>query len=436
MKMRYSLIAATLICVAAAAQNTPQLPSAPTGPSLSLSQAEAMAIKNNPRIAVARLIALAEGQVIRETRSAELPALGGNITAVTARSNTRLTAGALNNPSVYQRAAAGMTLSQMVTDFGRTRNLVASAELRARAKNDAQAATQADIVLAVDEAFYRALGSQQVLVVARGTVEERQTVVDRVQALTNAKLKSTLDLSFANVALSQAKLLLLDAQNNYSASMTSLNALLGNEHTADFALVDETPSAPAPAPTDAEPLVTQAMQSRPDLASLNESYNAARKFAGAEHDLVRPTISALGSAGTTPERSDQIQGSWYGAVGVNVSIPIFNGFLFSSRAKEADLRADAAKKQIEELREAIARDVRTTVLTTQSNFERISVTQQLLEQANTAFDFAQTRYKMGLSTIVELSQAQLAQTEAQIDFANAKYAYQASLAALRYQTGQ
>jgi outer membrane protein len=166
-----------------------------------------------------------------------------------------------------------------------------------------------------------------------------------------------------------------------------------------------------------------------DLAS-------AKKFSAAEHDLSRPTIEALGSVGGTPVRSDQITSSWFEAVGVNISIPIFNGSLYSARAKEADLRASAAEQQVRDLRENIARDVRATVLTAQSNFQRIAVTQELLNQANSAFDFAQTRYKFGLSSIVELSQAQLAQTEAQIDYATARYSYQSSLSALRFQTGQ
>jgi outer membrane protein len=88
------------------------------------------------------------------------------------------------------------------------------------------------------------------------------------------------------------------------------------------------------------------------------------------------------------------------------------------------------------LRQSIARDIRIAVLQTQSNFQRIAVTRQLLDQANTAFDLAQTRYKMGLSSIVELSQAQLAQTEAQIDYATARFSYQGSLATLRYETAQ
>ncbi|MDQ2924361.1 MAG: TolC family protein [Acidobacteriota bacterium] len=423
-----SLIVATSLFTTCRAQ---------TPTSLTLPQAEQTAIRNNPRIAVARLIALAEGQVTRETRAAELPTITGNLTAVEAHTGTRITAGVLNNPSVFQRAAGGVTVSQLLTDFGRTPDLVATASLRAQAQASAQLATTADVLIAVDEAFYRALGTQAVLKVASDTVAARQTISDRVGALTGAKLRSTLDLSFANVTLAQAKLLQLDAQNANQEALAALSTLLGNERPVLYTLVDELPTAPPPAPLDPEPLVAQAFQSRPDLAALNQQFAAAKKFSAAEHDLIRPTVSALGAAGGTPVRDDtQITSNWYGAVGVNISVPIFNGLLFSARAQEADLRAAAARKQVDELRQAIARDVRTTVLQAQSNFQRIAVTQQLLDQANIAFDLAQTRYRIGLSSIVELNQAQLAQTQAQIDYATARFSYQGSLAALRYQTGQ
>ena len=414
-----------------------QAASAATAPRLTLQQAEQIAVAHNPRIAVSRLLALAEGQRPREVRAGMLPIATMNISAVDSHDGSRITAGGgINNPVVYQRAAAGVTVSQLITDFGRSRNLVSSASLRAKAQADLDMATRSDIVLAVDEAFYRALGSQSVLTVAEGTVHARQQIVDRISALTNAKLKSDLDLNFANVSLAQAKLLLLDAQNENVVAMTELSTLLGDEPTVTYTLVDDATVAPPLAPADPEPLVAQALKSRPDLAALNEQYEAAKKFSDAESDLWRPTITALGVAGSTPVRADAITSSWYGAAGVNLSIPVFNGFLFSARAKEANYRAQAAGKQVDFLREAIARDVKTTVLQAQTNFERITVTQQLVDQANSAFDLAQTRYKLGLSNIVELSQAQLAQTEAQIAYARARYSYQGSLAALRYQTGQ
>lgn len=411
-------------------------PLPPNAPSLTLGQAEATALQHNPQITVARLLALAQGQVTREQRAAELPTVSGTLTAVGADNGTRLTAGALNNPVLYQRAAAGVTLNQLITDFGRTRNLVASAQLRTQAAESTLAATRNDIVFAVDEAFFRALGAQALIQVAAQTVNARQTTSNQIQALANARLRSTLDVSFANAALAQAQLLLLDARNQSASSQAALAALLGDDTGALYRLVDETPSAPPMPPADVAPLLKQAMLSRPDLASLQQQAQAAQRFAKAERDLSLPTVTALGAAGDAPWRNAQINDGPYGAAGVNVTVPIFNGFLFSARTEEANLRAGAAQAQVQQLRDTITRDVTTTVLQAQSNFNRIAVAQQLAEQSTAALQLSQTRYDLGLSSIVELSQAQLLETQAQIELETARFAYQGSLSAIRYQTGQ
>src|ERR1700722_7041763 len=192
---------------------------------LTVKDAEALALKNNPAISVARLNALASEEVTREASSNLWPQAYANLTAVDARNNSRITAGGLNNPTVYTRAAGGVTVSQLITDFGHTTNLVASARLQERADAQNAAATKQDVLLAVDQAFYNALQTHAVLQVAEQTVASRQLLLDQVSALTKSKLKSDLDLSFSNVNLAQAELLYLDALNNDKASAAALSAI-------------------------------------------------------------------------------------------------------------------------------------------------------------------------------------------------------------------
>jgi outer membrane protein len=406
-------------------------------PSLTIAQAEQMAIRNNPNISVARLLALAQAQVTREVRAVEMPTAVADLTAVDTHHDSRITGGgSLNSPRVLDKAAAGLTVSQLITDFGRTHNLVLSAQSNAKAQLESERATELDITLTVDQAFYQALTSQAVLKVAQETVAERQATVDQVSALTKAKIRSDLDLSFANVQLSQARLLLLDAQNNQQAAMAALNNVLGSDQNQQYTLVDETGGNPPPAPDNAEAMVQAAFAARPDLAALNDKYIAAKQYATAERDLWMPTISAIGSGGGTPVRDDLIQSSWYLGAGANIGIPVFNGFLYNAAAKEAKLRTQAAQEDVRNLRDVIARDVRTAVLNAQTAYERITVTQQLLDQANFALDLASARYKIGLSGIVEISEAQLNQTQAEIANTNARYSYQAALAVVRYEIGQ
>jgi len=400
---------------------------------LSVKDAQTLALKNNPQISVARLNALASVQVTREVRSNLWPTAQVDLTAVdTPNPGNRITAGALNNPTVYQRAAAGATVSQLLTDFGRTTNLVSSASLAAKAENQNALATKEQILLAVDQAFYNALQTQAVLTVAQQTVKDRQTVSDQVGALFKSKLKSELDFSFANVNLAQAKLLLLDAENNVNAAQATLSAVLGFQSLQNFQLVEDTTAIATP-PDNIDDLITTAFTMRPEILALEFQSESAQKFQRAERDLLLPDIRALGVVGDTPVRNPLIS-SWYGAVGVNVDIPVFNGFLYTARAREASLRAQATQEKLRDIRDRIARDVRTSWLNAKTAYDRLAVTHQLLDQANLALNLAQARYKLGLGSIVELSQAQLQQTQAQISDVGAGYDYRLALAVLQYQT--
>jgi outer membrane protein len=356
-----------------------------------------------------------------------------NITGVDSEPNSRITAGGLNNPIIYDRAAVGASVTQLITDFGRTSNLASSAHLAAKAQDQNALATEEQIRLATDQAFYSALQAHSVTQVAQQTLNARQAVADQIEALFNSKLKSQLDLSFANVNLSQAKLLLLDARNNENASRAALSAVLGFANLKNYQLVEDT--TPLVAPTEnVDDLISQAFAQRPELLALGFEYQSAQKFQAAERDLLLPSIRAAGAIGDTPVRNPVLS-NWYGAVGVNIDIPIFNGFLYSAKAREASLRAEAANEGVRDMRDRIARDVRTSWLNAGTAYSRLSVTQELLDQSNLALDLAQTRYKLGLSSIVELSQAQLQQTQAEIGNAQASYDYRLALAVLRYETG-
>ena len=153
-----------------------QLPTTGALQRLTVQDAEALALKNNPQISVYRLLALASNQVTRETKAAYYPNLYGSLTAVKPEEGSRIAAGNLNNPLVYERAAGGLTVSQLITDFGRTNNLVATAALRAKAADMNSVATADQIMLAVDQAFYNALQSGALLKVAEQTVAARNIV--------------------------------------------------------------------------------------------------------------------------------------------------------------------------------------------------------------------------------------------------------------------
>lgn len=423
MSRTVATMGALMIAASAAAQSAPPL---------SLRDAEARALQNHPQILVGQYTAQAGAELTRETRAAYFPSVNGNVTGAAAADGSRIAAGGLNNPIILDRAAAGVSLSQLVTDFGRTSNLVQTASLRAQSLQQGVVVDRADVLLAVDRAYFNALRAQAILRVAEETVGARQLVTDQVTALAQSNLKSGLDLSFARVNLSEAQLLLLQARNDRAASFAILGAALGQADALMYALSEE-PLPPAP-PADAAAVIAKALRERPDVVGERLASEAAAKFADAERALWFPTIAAIGAAGVTPWRQTGLTAG-YSAIGVNVSVPLTNGNLFAARHTEASLRAKAETERVRDLENRVTRDVRMALLEAQSAFQRMDLTDQLLEQAAQSQELAQARYSLGLSSIVELTQAQLNKTRAEIEQASARYDYQARMAGLRYQVG-
>jgi outer membrane protein len=428
-----ALLVSLCLPMVIAAQNI-QSPVSVTPPvqHLTLDKAEEIAIQHHPQLKQARFTAAAAGELPTQLRAAYYPMVTGNFTGVEADPGSRITAGALNNPIIYDRYANGLELNQLVTDFGRTHNLVASAHLQAEAAQAAVEVTREDVLLGVDSAYFGVLRSLAVLKVAEQTTNERQVVVNQVTALTNNRLKSGLDLSFAQVNLSQAQLLLTSAQNDVESSYADLAMALGYSDHQSFDLADET-AANLGLPTVDE-AVAKALANRPELAQQQYNVEAAKRFVTAERDLYFPRLEILGVAGLTPYGQDQLLDR-YAAAGFNLEVPIFEGHLFGARRAEANFRAQSQDQQLQVLKDSLVRDVRHAWLNANTVRQNLDLTAQLVAQADKALNLAQERYKLGLSSIVELSEAQLNDAQAQIQAVTAKYNYRAAIAQLQYQEG-
>ncbi len=400
---------------------------------LTLDQAESIAVKNNPDVTGALLNAAAANQVTLEIRAAFFPTAAANLTAAGGVPGSRLSAGNLNDSTISNRAATGVTASQLITDFGRTRQLTNSARYRAQARSESAKAVRAEVILQVDRAYYSALRATALLGVARQTIGARQTVFDQIDALARVQLKSGLDVSFAAVNLSEAKLLLVNAESDLNAAQAELAAAMGVPPGQTYALAD--PPAEAAPPVNVTDLIQQSLTGRPELKSLRADRAAAEEFARAEHSLRNPTFSALGAFGYVPLR-EAPERSRYAAAGVNMNIPIFNGHLYAARAAEAELRYQETQQQVKSLENNISRDVQIAYLNSAAAYRRIALTDELVAQAARGLDLAQARYDLGLSSIVELTQAQLSKTSADIASATARYDYELQRSVLNYQTAK
>ncbi len=395
---------------------------------LTLAQARATALRNHPRVAIAQLRELVAQEGVKLSRAAYFPKLDGYVDAVgAANGNTRILAGGLNNPSIYDRVADGAVVTQLITDFGQTSNFTASAKLDAKAAQQGTAATNEEILLSVDLNYFNGLQAQAVLTLAQQTLQARQLLVDQVTALAKNLLRSELDVSFAEVALEESRLLLQKAGADSANAQAGLSAALGYRDDRRFVLSDE--ALPASVTPDVEALVATALDRRPDYQR-----DSSQHLAQAQKDRNYPTIAAVGTAGNAIVHDDRLPNR-YAAAGVQVDIPIFAGGAYVARQRQAELEAKVADQALRDLENTVSRDVRVAWANFRTSLQRLQTTEQLVKHANQAYRLAQARYRVGSSSIVELNDAQLSATSAQIGEVTARYDELIQRTLLDYQTG-
>ncbi|MBI4693385.1 MAG: TolC family protein [Gammaproteobacteria bacterium] len=428
MKLRAALLLA-LACVA-------PVVTADELPDLTLAGARAMALDQQPRLVAAERAVQAAEAAMRVARADYFPQIQGNVTAAGTDAETldaRIAAGGLNNPTVLPRESNGVLIDQLVTDFGRTNALVASAGDTRVSRERRLDAARATVLLDVTRAFYGALAAQAVLTVAEQTLASRELLLERVTTLAKNKLKSDLDVSFAAVGAEQARLLALRARNALDGAFAQLAAAIGQRDARRYRLV-EAGEAPAPEP-DVGPLLAAAIDARPELASLRADHAAALKLVAAEHDRNYPTVKFLAAAGVTPVGDKRFDDT-YAAAGLNLSVPLFAGGRYRALEDEARARAEGVEATLGDEENRVVRDVRLAWLNARTGYEALAVTERLARHAARALELAQSSYGIGMSSIIELAQAELNATEGEIAHDRAKYEYGVALAALDFELGR
>ena len=340
----------------------------------SLEDAVALALANKPRVSIESLNAAAADEAVTAARSAFFPNFTIAASAAGANGSTRdprLAAGGLNNPVILNRIAVGGIVNQLVTDLGRTSNLVDGARLRARSALESGRASRGQIVLAVHRAYFAALRAGELYLAAERAVDERLRALDRLPA-------GSLESRFAAMAATEARLALVSAGTDRQASRADLALVLGLREPGDWTLAD--PPGATEAPPGSATAIADALRSRPETAALRLERDAAARLAAADRKLSLPTVNALVNSGVAPIHDDRMAQS-YSAAGLVVTIPIFNGRAFDSRRRDSELRVRMADQQLRELENAIAREVSVSNDALTAAWERLRLAARMHAEA-------------------------------------------------------
>ena len=408
----------------------------PRGSFLGLRQALEMALQKHPILQEASASMKVAMARTEQTRSLYYPQVTVNVdtAAGTGRINPRfLIGGGLLQPNL-SAYSAGVIANQRFYDFGFTRNLVESSQLAERAQEQDTQARKALVVLNVERSYFNSLKRRRLVEIAEQTVRERGVIKSQIEALYRQQLKSKLDLDLVQVELTNAESLLVKARNDLKAGFAELNRVMGVAGADDYVL--ENLSVEVRPQRTLETLVTESL-AHPELRRARELTASAEARVRAMKRQFLPTISALASAGdyeTFDNTRNLPTGGWWTA-GAFVSMPLFTGFLIENQVREAAAQQSAAEAGTLNIEQALTQQVTTSYLETITLAEQIKLAQEQVKTAQEALQLARQRYKLGLGSVVEVTQSEVALTMAQTRLADTQYDYKIAEVTLAYATG-
>ena len=403
---------------------------------LGLQAALETALHNHPIVQEANAGLTASAARTDQTKSLYYPQVFANAdgSAGSGRINPRfLIGGGLLQPNL-STYTAGVIASQRIYDFGFTKNLVESSQYGERAQEQDVNARRALVIVSLQRSYLNSLKRQRLVRIAEETVRERGTIVSQIDTLYRQQLKSKLDLDLVKVELVNAESLLVRTRNDLKASFADLNRAMGVTGAEDYTLEDiaiDVKTQRALGELIAESL------SHPELKRAKEQTAAAEAKKRAMKSQYLPTVSALASGGyydTFDTTRNATTGGWWTAGGM-VSMPLFTGGLIENQVKEAAAQQAAAQAQSTNIEQALTQQVTNAYLDTVTFTQQIKLAEELVKTAQEALSLAKQRYKLGLGTIVEVTQSEVGLTAAQTRLAEAQYDYKIAEVTLAYASG-
>jgi outer membrane protein len=425
----------------ASAQFVAAQPGAPDmagkGRFLGLQQAIETSLQRHPIVQEGTAGLLASSARTEQTKSLYYPQVYANAdgAAGAARINPRFVtpAGAMLQPNL-SAYTAGVLASQRIYDFGYTRNLVESSQYGERAQEQDVNARRALVIVNVQRSYLNSLKRRRLVQIAEETVRERGVIAGQIEALYRQQLKSKLDLDLVRVELVNAESLLVRSRNDLKSSFADLNRAMGIQGSEDYTLEDVAIDVRAQRALD--DLIAESL-AHPELKRAKEHTASAEARTRAMKSQYLPTVSAIASGGyfdTFDPTRNVTTGGWWAAGGL-VSMPIFTGGLIENQVKEASAQQAAATAQSVNIEQALTQQVTNAYLDTITFAQQIKLAEEQVKTAQEALSLARQRYKLGLGSIVEVTQSEVAVTLAQTKLAEAQYDYKIAEVTLAYAAG-
>jgi outer membrane protein len=396
---------------------------------LTLNEAIKTAREHQPELRQAHAATEAASAVADEARAPLLPQVAATAGYQRATANfifrpgvpatSAATAGSSSSGATYNFFSSGLTVYQLLYDFGQTskRWRAQQASVEATALLESSAAQQLE--LTVRATFFGARANKALVGVAEGTVANLREHLDQTQAFVTEGTRPDIDLYQTRSDLASAEVQLINANSNYSQSRAQLNQAMGVEGPIDFDVADESlgPTPGEDASTDE--LFDEARKARPELGSLASQVRAEQLNLSAIRGQYGPTIAAGAGLAQGGDALDRL--NWNAQAGLSLTWSLYQGGFTAASVREAEARIRNLKAQVDSLRLQIRLQIEQVRLAVAAAKASQVGAREAEANAKVRLERAEGRYQAGIGNIIELSDAQVALTAASTQVVSAEF---------------
>lgn len=397
---------------------------------ISIDECLRIALGNNPRIQAAMQDVFASDARIRQAWSSYFPQFSWQ-TGYTKIKQLQLS-DALGQNLVFNYYVLGqISASQLLYDFGVTQNLVTIRKLDKLGYEITLTGTVNDVVCEVKKAYYNLQYSLEAKKVAEEMVARYESFYNQAKAFYMAGTSPKVDVTIAEVNLSNSKLMLIQAENAVEIAMAKLNNTMGLPYFNKYRISDNLRYKPCD--ISLNEAINVAKESRPEFKLAEVKVEEARQNVKLVKKSYFPTITVEGQY----QKGGRSWASNYGYnFGGYLNFPTINGMLIKNEIKEA--------KALHSREEALAMNTKNNIYyeiqqSFYSMLERknsIPVAFLGLKQAKENYELSYGRYKVGVGNPVELKEAQVQYQDAMLKYYNSLYQYNFAKAELEKYIGK
>jgi outer membrane protein len=382
---------------------------------LTLEEAVHTARGNQPQLRQAHANTNAAEARADEARAPLLPQLGVSAQYQRTTNNIALRPGFVNGANgtstkSYDYWNGGISLSQLIYDFGLSIDKFRAAKAQADAQRSTEIATMLGVDFIVRQNYFLARANKALVQVAQDTLNDQTKHREQTEGFVRAGTQPEISLATARTNEANARVALITAQNNYETAKVTLNQAMGVESPTDYDVSDE----PFP-PIDVEDaqldgLLPEAVKARPEVASIEDLIRVNQLTISSVRGNYFPSLSAQGNFTEAGTQLDSL--TWNANVGVLLTWNIFAGGLTAAQTREAQANLANVAAQLDLEKQQIRVDVNAALLAVKAAKASLSATAEALNNARLQLKLAEQRYQVGVGSSIELTDAQVALTQA------------------------